>query len=410
METVTQRVRNIKQPYGGYIRPKDFLVELFDDGIELYAEENISASLVGLAVDYLTRFMINGDVERAFDISLKGARNIDKVDNARKLLQNISIELDDKTVDSACKLCGYDICYRMTPMKYKAVETINPDANTIFNIRTMVNRSITFWKKYGPVVKDGFTMEGGYTNTIVSGDGDYLTADTLWDFKVSKNKLTSKQTLQLLVYYLMGTHSVHKEFKSIQQLGIYNPRLNEAYLLDISTIDSKVIEEVLSSVIGYGQKTDIEPVKQSKVVTKSTYSKGKNEWLIPDLVARYNVSRSKITSDFFGRGLPYNKVGRAYHFVPDDVIKWEMKQRYVPYGRNGRIALPAYVLYRRRLKKEIKKAIKDGDWQRAKALLKEAKYNHAFFYVFEDVVTITLTIFLLLLCFVMFFKIFSGLF
>ena len=39
METVTQRVRNIKQPYGGYIRPKDFLVELFDDGIELYAEE-----------------------------------------------------------------------------------------------------------------------------------------------------------------------------------------------------------------------------------------------------------------------------------------------------------------------------------------------------------------------------------
>jgi hypothetical protein len=36
---------------------------------------------------------------------------------------------------------------------------------------------------------DGFTFEGGYTDTVSKGDGDLTTADTLWDFKVSKAKV-----------------------------------------------------------------------------------------------------------------------------------------------------------------------------------------------------------------------------
>ncbi|MGT2637951.1 hypothetical protein ACVRWL_09295 [Streptococcus ratti] len=79
-------------------------------------------------------------------------------------------------------------------------------------------------EQYGPIVKDGFTLEGGYTDTITAGDGDFLTADTLWDFKVSKTKPTKDHTLQLLIYYLMGIQSVHPEFQSITKLGIYNPK------------------------------------------------------------------------------------------------------------------------------------------------------------------------------------------
>ena len=115
----------------------------------------------------------------------------------------------------------------------------------------MVNRSLAFWKQYGPVVKDGFTFQGGYTKTISSGDGDFLTADTLWDFKVLSSAPKSTHTLQLLVYYLMGTHSVHPEFKSIKRLGMFNPRLNNVYLLDIDTIPADVIKTVSTEVIGY---------------------------------------------------------------------------------------------------------------------------------------------------------------
>ena len=112
----------------------------------------------------------------------------------------------------------------------KGADDINPDAETIQNIKIMVQRSVKFWEDYGPIVKDGFTFEpNGYTETVNSGDGDYLTADTLWDFKVSKSKPTNKHTLQLLMYWIMGQHSGQKIYKSIQNLGIFNPRLNEVF-------------------------------------------------------------------------------------------------------------------------------------------------------------------------------------
>ena len=115
----------------------------------------------------------------------------------------------------------------------------------------MVKRSILFFNRYGPITKDGFTFEGGYTKIIDSGDGDFLTSDTLWDFKVSKNKPTSLHTLQLLIYYIMGTHSIHSEFNSIKKLGIFNPRTNCVYLQNISSIPQLIIDEVSINVIGY---------------------------------------------------------------------------------------------------------------------------------------------------------------
>lgn len=259
MYSVTKRIGMIKQPRGGYINKKNLTVIQFDDGITLNEGENIHASLVGLAVDYMTRFMMGAEREEAFSISLKGAMTLDlftgdkkqsSMKNAVKLLGNIE-GLDKKSITNACKLAGYDVCFRAGIMGYRPVEEINPDADTIENIMIMINRSLSFWKEYGPITKDGFTFEGGYTDTISTGDGDYLTKDTLWDFKVSKDEPKPKYTLQLLVYYIMGMHSIHKEFKSIKNLGIYNPRMNKVYTIDIGTISKLVIDEVSKEVIGY---------------------------------------------------------------------------------------------------------------------------------------------------------------
>ena len=125
------------------------------------------------------------------------------------------------------------------------------DGNTINNIRIMVERSIKFFSEYGPIISDGFTFEGGYTGLIDSGDGDFLTEDTLWDFKVSKSNITTAHTLQLMIYYLMGTHSIHDEFNSINKIGVFNPRLNIVYILDISKISEALIFEIETEVIGY---------------------------------------------------------------------------------------------------------------------------------------------------------------
>ena len=91
----------------------------------------------------------------------------------------------------------------------------------------------------------------GYTKIVSTGDADYLTNDTLWDIKVLKSSIQSKHTLQLLMYYIMGKHSEKSEFNDITKIGIYNPRLNEAYILKVSEIPEEIIKMVEKDVICY---------------------------------------------------------------------------------------------------------------------------------------------------------------
>lgn len=140
----------------------------------------------------------------------------------------------------------------MNAMHAKGPEETNPDKKTIDNIRIMIERSLEFWKLYGPIIKDGFTFEPhGYTSIVNTGDGDYLTADTLWDFKVSKAEPTNKHTLQLLMYWIMGQHSGQQIFREIKYIGIFNPRLNIVYKLSLNSIPNEVIRRIEDEVICY---------------------------------------------------------------------------------------------------------------------------------------------------------------
>ena len=125
------------------------------------------------------------------------------------------------------------------------------DEGTCNNIRIMVQRTQRFLDSYGPVVSNGFTMNGGYTSTINSGDGDILTSDGLWDIKTTKTGPDKNQTLQILVYYIMGTHSADTRFRSIKRIGLYNARLNTADYIMVSDLDTSTIQVVEKYVIGY---------------------------------------------------------------------------------------------------------------------------------------------------------------
>lgn len=210
----------------------------------------MSPSLVGLAVDYLTRFMSGTPVEEAFKISQMGAVNVRQLGLFERLLSSVH-GLDDVSIDAAVKLSGFDSAYRAGDMAYRPVEDIVPDAHSIENIRVMVERSLRFFEQYGPKILDGLTFEGGYTGYVATGDGDFLTNDTLWDFKVSKRKLQNKYTLQLLMYWRMGLHSIHPEYRNVKYLGVYNPRMNVVYQLDVNNISADVISTVETEVIGY---------------------------------------------------------------------------------------------------------------------------------------------------------------
>ena len=256
MVSVTQRIKQVKQPRGGYLPGRRFEKIQLPIKQELHAEENISPGLVGTVVDFLTRFALGSPAEEAFATSLIGAERLGEGEKERseKLLENIT-GLDDESIFHACKLAGYDVALRAGPMAYKPVQLIFADEETVGNIRILVERSLVFFEEFGPVTHNGirFGLES-LSKHITSGDGDFATKDTLWDFKVSKNPPTKEHTLQLLVYYLMGLQAFHlqDDFALLEYLAIYNPRLQIVYRLPLADIPDDVIIAVKRDVIGYG--------------------------------------------------------------------------------------------------------------------------------------------------------------
>ena len=250
MPSVTQRIKEIKQPKEGFVKLEYFRMIQLSDSYVLNEKENIYPFLVGLSVDYLTRFMMGSPKEKAFEISLRGSFIIDQKKRALSMVYAIR-GLSDESIINACKLSGYDVCYRAGTQFYKDVDYIQPDKETISNIRILVNRSISIFKEYGPVIKDGFTFENAYTKIITAGDGDFLTRDTLWDLKVSKFQPKKKDTLQLLIYYLMGKESHQKEFDHINKIGFFIPRLNRIYICNTNRIPEEEVTFVSKYIIEY---------------------------------------------------------------------------------------------------------------------------------------------------------------
>lgn len=257
--SVTQRIKQVGQPRGGYLNPKMLTKSvLFEDGVSELPNESVHPSLVGLAVDYLTRYMLGDSAEEAFKISLLGlgvcesAGMKEDAEYGRELFRRLSRDLNMTTVESAIKLCSFDVCVRAGMPGYKSIMLINADLYTCSNVAVMVKRNLNLFKVYGAPVLNGFVFKGGYTPTVSSGDGDFVTPDTLWELKVSVREPTKDWTLQTLMYWIMGLNSEHYEiFEKVKYLGIVNPRKNAVYRIAVADIPMEVIEAVERDVIGY---------------------------------------------------------------------------------------------------------------------------------------------------------------
>lgn len=259
--SVTERVKIVKQPTGGYVNPKNMDIQKLDENDDMICnilDENISPTLIGLVVDYLARMILGEEKKSVFHIALKGAAIIDEKEGddnktqtkrAMRIIKKIN-SIDNESIKYTCRLVQYDSWGRggMSELNWH----LSPNEYTLENIKCMIHRCTVFFEKYGPILQSGFTFEGGYSRVITSGDGDYISNDTIWDFKVSKNPPSKEHTLQLMVYYVMGKVSAKDEFKEIKQIGICNPRLNIVALKKIEDVDNKILEKMADEVIGYG--------------------------------------------------------------------------------------------------------------------------------------------------------------
>lgn len=302
MYSVTSRIRNIKQPWGGYIPVKWFKKErLYDKSLILKPNENLHGSIIGLAVDYLFRYITTGNALTAFDISYNGALRLDayredirfmnnledlnteeslrfisltnetlilEEDRYNRLIDGLKTLDDDITIINACMLSGYDVLVRSSPLHYRDISLRIPNADTIENIRLMVSSVLDYFKIHGPITNAGFTFESindnpsGYSDIVSTGDGDFLTKDTLWDLKVAKLAMTNRYALQIYMYYLMGLKTKHKEFLDIKNIGVVNPRANAVYTLSIDDIPDNIRNVISYGVIGHS--LDVYPTTSDK--------------------------------------------------------------------------------------------------------------------------------------------------
>ena len=226
---VSGRIKQVQQPEGGYIPLGMFEVEhpVGDIGT-LNPEENVSSYLINSAVDYMTRFMFGGmPAKFVFGRPAFVARRIGGdafAFKARDFAATIE-GLDDGSIVNAVKLSGFDVRFLDSPESYQPIEEINPDEATIQNVRTMVERSLH--------VRDVYASK-------------WPIPETLWDFKASESSPTEAQTLQLLIDWLEGFW-----FRGFKFLGIYNPRVNEVYRINIDDIPRGVMFEVDQDVLDY---------------------------------------------------------------------------------------------------------------------------------------------------------------
>ena len=217
MVSVTQRItqynREVGQPRGGLLNPKLFTVTQHADahGALDGKQENLHASVVGLAVDYLTRLAHTqllddepaqtlGDVFRA---SLLGARKVSEqtehtsaLDDAVAALGKVTFSpssvdstrfifnVDETAVRVACQLATYDVALRAGVGFYNPAATqLVPDHLTVAHILTMVNRAGVLYgsspERRGFLFVGGEEYLAGGTRPgiplVDSGDGDFLT-------------------------------------------------------------------------------------------------------------------------------------------------------------------------------------------------------------------------------------------
>lgn len=258
MPSVTQRIKQVKQPRGGYINPRKMLTHRELDILKPPYDatlENVSPSLVGIAVDYLMRFMSGAPVEEVFQVSFYGARRV-HVDATQYADQVMG--LDDASIVATLRLSGFDTIRRAGLNTYRSVENIKPNAETIENVRAMVEAGLEFFREYGPIVHTHMTFQGGYTDVVGEGDGDFMTADAIWDFKCSRRPPTSAHTLQIVMYWVMGLHSwFAADYQKVTRLGLFNPRLTSAYTVNVVDIPIDTLRTIETQVICYDEEDTV---------------------------------------------------------------------------------------------------------------------------------------------------------
>lgn len=275
MERPVSSIVNIPklQPHGGFIPPKDMTVEPLDDEVSNNYEYLVEMSCkmgslrpqsLGLVFDYLLRTemaLIAGEnasdaILNTFKVSFMGASLANKMDDARKLALKLFDLYQKKKRDRkkiaqvASELVVYDAVFRAGYYNPDAEKPkVNDGDKNALDLMLGATECYLLEKEQLTSLGFGFTAIGA--ENVAPSDGDLLTKDSVIDIKCSVNEPTSKHTLQLLLYYILGLHEQPDAFKPLKYVKILNPRLGRIYSYEIAKVDVESLKHIESEIMGY---------------------------------------------------------------------------------------------------------------------------------------------------------------
>lgn len=285
MNAVTDVVKSIKQPYGGYLPISKF------EEIELGGEVlscNIQPIIIGKTLDSILRLIVGTDKYSVFNNSITGYENrllyfsnqfsiagnkqqvyeqIKQEDNKfdiYRLIDRVDSLIQSYDIYNLCIVVSlihqydiwqYDFGYisgrssisSSRPKYYKKKDIcvlMDLYKRLVSWLCTMLSKGIVFDYRFYP---------NGYTDKIKYGVGDFVCENTLFDLKCIKSKPSSYHTLQLLIYYVMGIHSNNKLYRNVKNIGIYSPIQNKVWIMPVKNIPKELVHKISSEVIGYNE-------------------------------------------------------------------------------------------------------------------------------------------------------------
>ena len=267
MDSVSKRCYGYDlQPAGGYLSPKRLKAERMGGDDIPRKDENIDSVFTERAVRHLFELATGKCVRDTFSGTMDGAALVYEEAEAARLRAGVS-GLDDASIANVCQLCVYDGNPHRTRGKI-----VEPNETTRSNIREMAERSLAFAEARGGTAAVGFAFGSG-PDGMAADLGTFIAGDAMWILDTAATAPGKKDTLRLLVHYLLGRSS-SPEFAGVRRIGIYNPRLDTAYSIDVAEIPRKALKSVDHDYVGY-IITDRKPVRH--------YSPGVS--LLQDLLA-----------------------------------------------------------------------------------------------------------------------------
>lgn len=274
MSSVSELVETIEQPAFGILPVRLFeKKELKQDSYVVSNNSSIPAVHLGLIVDYCIKYILGVKLSDILHVEYAGYAEHIRV-SAIKFFDSVSeqsltqiyiederkriclsdfisrvenAETFDEFVTNMLYVIQYGDFIRNIGYAYNRVGEVfdtklSKDELRDILIFFMRTRGwIDTFEKATPMYK---FKPFGYNNTVTSGEGDFCTKNTLWDLKVSNGEPTTKDTLQLLIYYIMAKHSGNRLYKYVDSVGVYNPKLDATWICNMEEVDSSIIRNV----------------------------------------------------------------------------------------------------------------------------------------------------------------------